>query len=81
MNPLQYGTLLEKFDNTYVIAVNNNTTAYISVYDNEKEKYNLIKFYKNTKFLYEWKDTFISDNSFKREIGKSIYTYENKEIK
>ena len=80
-NPLDYGKLLRKNDNIYFININKKTTVIIDVIDNGKEKYNLVEYYQNGVLIYKWKDTYINDNSFKREIGKSIYTYENNELK
>jgi hypothetical protein len=46
----------------------------------EQGKCNHVKYFKDNVLMYEWKDYYISDTSFRRELGKSIYTYDNGEL-
>jgi hypothetical protein len=76
-NPLDFGELMFKSDNHYVINYNNNNLINIKqMITNDENKYNLVEFYKNNKLLFTWKDTFINENSFIRELGSRVYNFE-----
>lgn len=59
------------------MAIITQETKYI---DNNEEKYNLVEYYKNNKLIISWKDTYVNNTIFVRELGKSTYTYENDEL-
>jgi hypothetical protein len=94
-NPLDYGKLINQKDNQFLVQIDNKSFVIINQIDNDnnidpaidtkkekliKEKYNLIEFYKNGNLIYKWKDIYINEYTFNREIGKSIYIIENNEI-
>jgi hypothetical protein len=76
-NPLDYGIIIQetKIDKgiKFIIAPTNKS---LFIIDQIKEEYNLVEYYKNNKLVIKWKDIYISELSFIREIGKSKYTYE-----
>lgn len=79
-NPLDYGKLLKQKDNLLIIKVSDKVKIKVTQVENNNEKYNLVEYYKKNKLLFNWKDIYINENSFKRELGKSIYTYEFNEL-
>ena len=83
-NPKDYGKILTQInDNYYIVKIDNKTFVIINQITDESNyggKYNLVEFYKNNNLLYKWKDIFINDNEFIREIGKSVYNYEFGEL-
>jgi hypothetical protein len=52
MNPLEYGKLIDKFGNTYIIQVNPKNIAIINHLDDINE----VKFYKSGELTYEYTD-------------------------
>ena len=86
-NPLDYGKVLRQtVTNTgysYTIYKNNKTTCIIDQVITDipgGEKYNLVDYIIDGVSMFTWKDTWISDVSFTRELGKSIYTVINNQI-
>lgn len=76
-NPLDYGLVLHQDNNTYIInGLNGLSYAIIHT----PNIHNLVKAYKNTTEILSWKDIYVNENTFEREIGKSTYTIENSEI-
>jgi hypothetical protein len=76
VNPLEYGKLLEQFDNKYIIQLNTNNVVIIKEYDNE----NYIKFFRKGELIFEYKDSKISDNTFIRTILDKKYTFKNTKL-
>lgn len=66
MNPLEYGKLIDKFGNTYVIQVNPTNIATITQLENSNE----VKFYKSAELTYKWIDKWIDSKTFSRTLGK-----------
>nr|YP_009517256.1 RNA polymerase [Tephrocybe rancida]YP_009517279.1 RNA polymerase [Tephrocybe rancida]AYE93176.1 RNA polymerase [Tephrocybe rancida]AYE93177.1 RNA polymerase [Tephrocybe rancida] len=89
-NPLDYGELMIKNNNVIWVRINDKVctcTEQISAEacrrtgaEGIKEKYNTVKYFKNNKEIYTWRDTYVNENTFKRSLGKSVYTYENNEL-
>lgn len=75
MNPLEYGKLIDKFGDTYVIQVNPKNIATIT----QLENYNEVKFYKSGEITYEWIDKWIDNNTFSRILGKKEWIFKNNE--
>jgi hypothetical protein len=71
--PQDYGTVISQKENRFTIAIDKKTFIILEQFDN----YNLIEYYKNGKLLYEWKDIYLNENTFTRELGKNIYTFED----
>jgi len=82
--PNDYGKIISKIGNNYVISLNKNTFITLRVEQNLSNLENHITFVKNGEVLYIWKDKIISnyegDRKFIRYIGKSIINYNNGEI-
>jgi DNA polymerase type B, organellar and viral len=80
--PEEYGKILSKKGNHYVISVGsaNNSIIILDSTIKNKKRVNIIQFIKKGKVIYNWVDKIIDDNSFIREIGKSTYHYINKEL-
>ena len=75
--PEDYGKVHYRIGNTYTIGVDKNTVIILE----QKDNTNIVKYIKNNTLLFEWKDTIDSPNKFVREIGKSIYHFEDGNIK
>lgn len=77
MDPLKYGKLIHKMDNTYIIQLINENIAIIDIED----KMNKVKLIKSGELKYEWIDRYIDDSTFIREIANKKYTFVNGELK
>jgi DNA polymerase type B, organellar and viral len=73
INPLEYGKLIEQFDNKFIIQLNTNNVIVIKQIDNE----NYIKLFRKGDLMFEFKDTIISDNSFIRSISDQRFTFKD----
>ena len=80
--PNDYGKIISKIGNSYIVSLNKNTFITLRVEENLNELENHITFVKNGEVLYLWKDKIISfeDRKLTRYIGKSIINYNNGEI-
>lgn len=79
-NPEDYGNLINKVNNLFIIKFTNKIDIHIKQLTRNNRKFNLVKYFKNGKLLFEWKDIQTNKNipnTFTREIGKSTYHYEN----
>jgi hypothetical protein len=76
MNPLEYGKLLVKFEDTYIIQVNDKNVAIIRHKDTE----NQVKFYKSGELTYQYIDKKVDETTFIRSIGKKEYIFKNNEL-
>jgi hypothetical protein len=76
MNPLKFGKLLDQTNNKFIVQLTTRNVAVINQYDKE----NFIKFFKNGDLVLEFRDKFISDNSFSRLIGDTKFTFINERI-
>jgi hypothetical protein len=75
-NPLEYGKLIEQISNKYIIQLNTLNVLIISERDNE----NFIKLFRKGEFIFEFKDSKISENSFIRVIQDQKYTFKNSRL-
>jgi hypothetical protein len=76
MNPLEYGELLEQDDNKFTVQVNKTNVVIIRKY----EQFNEVKFFKEGKIAYIYKDHKIDENTFIRSIENKKYTFKNKNV-
>jgi hypothetical protein len=79
-NPEDYGKIINRIGNVFIIKFTNKIDIHIKQLSRNNTKFNLVKYFKNGKLLFEWKDiqtNKIIYNTFNREIGKSTYHYEN----
>ena len=80
-DPIGYGEILNEDNNTYLIKHDGNTLIKVSQFTQEDgTKYNKVIYYKNLNELFKWKDIYTTENSFTRELGKSIYTFERENV-
>jgi hypothetical protein len=75
-NPLEYGKLIEQISNKYIIQLNTLNVLIISERANE----NFIKLFRKGEFIFEFKDSKISENSFIRVIQDQKYTFKNNKL-
>ena len=76
MDPLKFGKLLDHTNNKYIMLLTTKNIAVIMHY----EKENFIRIFKNGDLVLEFRDTFISDNSFSRFINDTKFTFINERI-
>ena len=76
MNPLEYGNLIEQFDNKYIIQLNTSNIVIIKELDNE----NYVKFFRKGELIFEFKDTYISENTFIRTILDNKFTFKDNKL-
>ena len=74
--PLEYGTLIEQIGNKYIIYLSSFNILIIDEKDNE----NFVKLFRKGEFLFEFKDSKISENSFSRLIQGKKYTFKNNRL-
>lgn len=62
MNPLEYGKLIRKIDNLFIVQI--NKTNIVDIF--QEENRNIVKLYREGDLIYEYKDIKIDDNIFER---------------
>ena len=65
---------------TYLISLNSKTFISLTPTTEDNININLIKYYKNNRLQYEWRDKIIDHTYFIRELGKSVYYYKHGEL-
>lgn len=75
-NPLEYGKLIEQIGNKYIIQLNTFNILII----NEKDNENFIKLFRKGEFMFEFKDSKITENTFIRLIQDQKYTFKNSRL-
>lgn len=76
----EYGRILSSSNNQYTIFVNNNTLILLESLIENNQQVNKVKYIRNGQIIYNWTDTVIGLTNVVREIGKSVYYYENGEL-
>lgn len=76
MNPLKYGKLLDQTGNKYTVQINDTNIVIIIKHDDENE----VSFYRKGNLIYKYKDTYIDENSFTRDMGNKKFHIINDEI-
>jgi hypothetical protein len=76
INPLEYGKLIDQFDNKYIIQLNTSNIIIIKEFDNE----NYIKFFRKGELMFEFKESKISTNSFVRTLQDKNYTFKDNKL-
>jgi hypothetical protein len=76
MDPLEYGKLIDKTGNKYIVQINEKNLAIISVNDG----YNEVKFFRSGNLIYQWIDKVIDNITFSRIIGKKEFIFKNNEL-
>jgi hypothetical protein len=71
MNPLEYGKLIRKIDNYFIVQINKTNVVDII----QEENRNIVKFYREGDLIYEYKDIKIDDNTFERYLdNKNLHS-------
>jgi len=73
MNPLDFGRLIIKKDNYYILQNDHNQTINLT----KLEGYNEVEFFKNGISLIKFTDEFISEKRFVRILDNKKYYFEN----
>jgi hypothetical protein len=76
MNPLEYGKLIDRIDNNYIVQVNDTNIVKIT----QEENLNQVKFFRKGELRYEFIDTKINENTFIRTFGNKQYTFTDNEL-
>lgn len=76
MNPLEYGNLIRKIGNIFIIQINKTNIVDITQYEDKNE----VKFFRESKEIYTYTDHKIDENTFVRYIENKQYTYKNNEL-
>ena len=71
INPLEYGKLIFKTDNTYIIQITKHTIGLIIKFD----QFNEVKFFKDGDLVFTYKDHLIDDNTFVRSLETKKFTF------
>lgn len=74
--PLEYGSLIEQIGNKYIIYLNSFNILIID----EKDNVNFVKLFRKGEFIFKFKDSKISENSFIRLIQAHKYTFKNNRL-
>jgi len=72
IEPLKYGNLIEQIGNKYIIQMNTLNVLVINSVDND----NFIRFYNKGNFLFEFKDSKVTNEKFTRIIQDQKFTFE-----
>lgn len=76
INPLNYGKLIEQFDNKYIIQLNTSNVLVIKTINEN----NFIRFFRQGELVIEFIDSKISENIFTRTILDQKFTFENNKL-
>lgn len=79
-SPSEYGRILRSKNDQYFIIVDKKTTIILDLIYIDNKQVNKIIYIKNGQTIFNWTDTIIGENKIIREIGKSIYHYENMKL-
>lgn len=71
-NPLEYGKLIYKTSDLFIMQINKTNIAVINKY----EQFNIIKIFKSGELMFEYKD-FIDNNTIIRRINNKQFNFEN----
>jgi hypothetical protein len=76
MNPLEYGKLIRKIDNVFIVQINKTNLVDITQYEDKNE----VKFFIESNEIYTYTDHKMDDNTFVRYIENKQYTFKNNEL-
>ena len=73
MNPLEYGKLIFKNDNIFIIQITIRTIAVIT----QNGEFNEVKLFKEGDLAFSFKDHKINENTFIRSLANTKFTFKN----
>lgn len=76
INPLEYGKLIFKIGNTFIVQINKTNIVIINQY----ETLNNVKLFSKGDFIFEYKDHKQGENQFIRSIDNKRFTFENHKL-
>lgn len=76
INPLEYGKLIYKNNNTYIISITPKTLVVIT----QLEDFNEVKFFRDGDFSFTFKDHIIDENTFVRSLDSRKFTFKNNQL-
>jgi hypothetical protein len=76
MNPTDYGTIIDKFNNKFIIQLSTSNVLIVKENNNE----NFVKFFRKGELMFEFKDTRVSENTFIRTIQDQRYTFTDNKL-
>jgi hypothetical protein len=76
INPLDYGKLIFKNDNIFIIQITAKTIALITQF----EELNEVKFFKEGDLVFIYKDHKIDENTFVRTLENKKFTFNNNKL-
>jgi hypothetical protein len=76
INPLEYGKLIEQFDNKFIIQLNTNNIVVIK----QIENVNYVKLFRKGNLIFEFRDIILSDNNFIRTISDQRFTFKDNKL-
>jgi hypothetical protein len=76
INPLEYGKLILKIDNIYIINITPKTITVITQF----EEFNEVKFFREGDLAFTYKDHKINENTFIRSLANKKFTFKNNEL-
>lgn len=76
MNPLEYGRLITKIDNKYIIQINEKNIVVITQFENHNE----VEFYRSGILVYTWTDKWTDKDTFSRILGRKEFIFKNNEL-
>jgi len=77
INPLEYGKLIIKIDNIYILSITSKAIAILTQYND----FNEIKFYREGDLIFTYKDFKTNDNEFIRILDNKKFTFKDKILK
>jgi len=81
IDPKGFGEIIDHEANKWTIGLNDKSFIILEEFkDTSSLPYNLVKLFKNNRIMFTWKDYITSENSFQRELGKSIYHFSRDSI-
>jgi hypothetical protein len=76
INPLDYGKLIFKNDNIFIIQITPKTIALITQF----EDFNEVKFFKEGDLVFIYRDHKIDETTFVRSLENKKFTFNNNEL-
>ena len=76
MNPLQYGKLIAKYSNKFILQI--NRTNLVSITQDNYQ--NHVKLFREGEFMFEFIDNKINESEFTRNLNNKKFIFKNNEL-